>query len=157
MFKVNNKNPRTRCKICSKLIIKTPERCHWHRSGVVIVIFEPISPCSNVSIVNFEQVNTGWDRPEFGRAEGPIKNLIRNFIDISLNKVLRNIKYAIVPEIPLNVAPYSIKSCARNCNIIKHKTDDQGFRKDIKTTRKRNLPQEDLPTFQCDLLCLVTF
>ena len=26
MFKINNKNTRTRCEICSKLTIKTPER-----------------------------------------------------------------------------------------------------------------------------------
>ena len=29
MFKVNNRNASTRCGICSKLTIKTPERCHW--------------------------------------------------------------------------------------------------------------------------------
>ena len=28
MFKVNNRNTRTRCEICSKLTIKTPERRH---------------------------------------------------------------------------------------------------------------------------------
>ena len=28
LFKVNNKNTRTRCEICSKLTIKTPERRH---------------------------------------------------------------------------------------------------------------------------------
>ena len=28
LFKVNNRNTRTRCEICSKLTIKTPERCH---------------------------------------------------------------------------------------------------------------------------------
>ena len=28
MFKVNNRNTRTRCEICSKLIIKKPERRH---------------------------------------------------------------------------------------------------------------------------------
>ena len=39
MFKVNNRNTRTRCEICSKLTI---------------------TPCSSVSIVNFEQVNAGW-------------------------------------------------------------------------------------------------
>ena len=44
MFKVNNRNPRTRCEICSKLTIKTPERRQWRRSGVVIVNFERISP-----------------------------------------------------------------------------------------------------------------
>ena len=38
-FKVNNRNNRSRCEICSKLTIRTPY--------------------SNVSIVNFEQVSTG--------------------------------------------------------------------------------------------------
>ena len=43
MFKVNNRNTRTRCEICSKLTIKTPERWQWRRSGVFIVNFEHIS------------------------------------------------------------------------------------------------------------------
>ena len=61
MFKVNNRNTRKRCEICSKLTIKTPERRHhWHRSGVFIVNFEHISHCSSVSIVNFEQANADW-------------------------------------------------------------------------------------------------
>ena len=30
MFKVNKRNTRTRCEICSKLTIKTLERCQWH-------------------------------------------------------------------------------------------------------------------------------
>ena len=29
LFKVNNRNTRTRCEICSKLTIKTPERRQW--------------------------------------------------------------------------------------------------------------------------------
>ena len=29
MFKFNNRNTRTRCEICLKLNIKTPERRHW--------------------------------------------------------------------------------------------------------------------------------
>ena len=29
MFKVNNRNTITRCEICSKLTIKTPERRQW--------------------------------------------------------------------------------------------------------------------------------
>ena len=48
LLKVNNRNTRTKCEICSKLTIKTPERRLW-----------PI-PCSSVSIVNFEKVNAGW-------------------------------------------------------------------------------------------------
>ena len=43
MFKVNNRNTRKRCEICSKLTIKTPEWRHWRRSGVFIVNFEHIS------------------------------------------------------------------------------------------------------------------
>ena len=43
MFKVNNRNSRTRCEICSKLTIKTLERHHWRRSGVFIVNFKHLS------------------------------------------------------------------------------------------------------------------
>ena len=42
-FKVNNRNTKTRCEICSKLIIKTPQRCHWRRSSVYFVNFEHVS------------------------------------------------------------------------------------------------------------------
>ena len=43
LLKVNNRNIRTRCEICSKLTIKTPERRHWRLSGVFIVNFKHIS------------------------------------------------------------------------------------------------------------------
>ena len=43
LFKVNNKNTRKMCETCSKLTIKTPERCQWRRSVVFIVKFEHIS------------------------------------------------------------------------------------------------------------------
>ena len=46
IFKVNIRNTRTSCEICSKLTIKTPEWRYWRRSGVFIV--------------NFEQVNASW-------------------------------------------------------------------------------------------------
>ena len=39
MFKVNSRNTRTRCEICSKLTIKTPDRRH----GFFIVNFEYVS------------------------------------------------------------------------------------------------------------------
>ena len=42
MFKVSHRNTRTRCEICPKLTIETPERRHWRRSGVLIVNFEHI-------------------------------------------------------------------------------------------------------------------
>ena len=47
MFKVNNRNTRTWCEICSKLTIKIPE------------LWAYFTPCPSVSIVNFEQVNAG--------------------------------------------------------------------------------------------------
>ena len=62
MFKVNNRNTRTRCEICSKLTIKTPERREWRRSAVFIVKFEHISHLVLVDFfVKFEQVNAHRD------------------------------------------------------------------------------------------------
>ena len=51
MFKVKNRNTITRCEIDSKLTIKTPE------------LWTYLTPCSGVSIVNFEHVNADWDIP----------------------------------------------------------------------------------------------
>ena len=55
MFKVNNRNTRTRCERCTKLIIKTPERRHWrlYCCGLFSLWY--------VSIVNFGQVNADWE------------------------------------------------------------------------------------------------
>ena len=50
MFKFNNRNTRTRCEICSKLTMKTRER----RNAL------HFTPCSSVTIVNFDQVSVGW-------------------------------------------------------------------------------------------------
>ena len=52
-------NTKTTDEICSKLIIKTQERCH--RSGVFIANFEQISHIRLVFIVKFEQINTSWE------------------------------------------------------------------------------------------------
>ena len=42
MFKVNNRNTRTKCEICSKLTIKAPKQSHWRHSDGFIVNFEHI-------------------------------------------------------------------------------------------------------------------
>ena len=42
LLRVNNRNTRTRCEVCSKLTTKTPEWRQWRRSGVFIVNFEHI-------------------------------------------------------------------------------------------------------------------
>ena len=57
ILKVNNRNTRKRCEICSKLTIKTPD--------AFIVNFEHIvhlvSIVHRVSIVKSEQVSSGWE------------------------------------------------------------------------------------------------
>ena len=40
LFKVNNGNARTMCKICLNLIIKTQKRCAWYSSFAFIANFE---------------------------------------------------------------------------------------------------------------------
>ena len=54
LLKVNNRNSRTRCGICSELTIKTLERRQWRQ------LWTYFTPCSSVSIVNFEHVIAGW-------------------------------------------------------------------------------------------------
>ena len=43
LIKVNNRNTKTRCEICSKFTRKTPERGQLRRSGVFVANFEHIS------------------------------------------------------------------------------------------------------------------
>ena len=43
LLKVNNRNTRRRCEICSKLTVKTQEQSQWRRFCVFIVNFEHIS------------------------------------------------------------------------------------------------------------------
>ena len=60
LFKANNGNTRTMYKICLKLTIKTPDRCHWCSPGVFIIIFGYTSQIILVFLfVHFEKVNAG--------------------------------------------------------------------------------------------------
>ena len=43
LFKVNNRNAGKRCKICSKLTVKTLYQGYWRHSGAFIVNLEHIS------------------------------------------------------------------------------------------------------------------
>ena len=61
MVKVNNRNTLTRSEICSKLTIKTPERRFF-------------TPYSSVFIVNFEQINAGWDDVNGFKSTGPVSS-----------------------------------------------------------------------------------
>ena len=59
LFKVNNRNTRTMCEICSKLIIKAKEQCQSFRC-FYYQLWTYFTPCSSVCIVSFEHVIAGW-------------------------------------------------------------------------------------------------
>ena len=71
MFKVNNENTRTMCKICWKLIMKKSERRQWLCSGIFIVNFDRFYTlfwCFHIlhlvlvfPLFDSEQVNAGWE------------------------------------------------------------------------------------------------
>ena len=48
-------NTRLRCEICSKLTIKTAERRHWCRSGVIIVNFEHTTSFVIILLLTFNK------------------------------------------------------------------------------------------------------
>ena len=54
MFKVNNRNTKARCEIMFKVNKNTS-------TMPLIVLVSYLTPCSRVSIVNFEQVDPDWD------------------------------------------------------------------------------------------------
>ena len=56
IFKVNNRSTRKRCEICSKLTIKTPERCF----DAFIVNLSHISHLTIVFLALFTVVSFGW-------------------------------------------------------------------------------------------------
>ena len=61
MFKVNNRNTRTRSEICLKLTLKTPEQRYF-------------TSYSSVLIVNFEQINAGWEDVNVFKSTGPVSS-----------------------------------------------------------------------------------
>ena len=83
MFKVNNRNTRTKCEICSKLTIKVPERHQASFWCLYCWLWTYFTPYSSVSTVNFEQVNAGWDHLRQGLIYAIISLIIEKyFIEI---------------------------------------------------------------------------
>ena len=78
LFKVNNRNIRKMCKICSKLIIKTTDQYDWRHSGIFIINLEQTNYtyCSGISNVDFEQVNPGLRSHRKGSMWLPSSNRI---------------------------------------------------------------------------------
>ena len=61
LLQVNNRNTRTKYEICSKLTIKTPEWCQASFWYLCCELWTNFTPCSSVSVVNFEHVIAGLD------------------------------------------------------------------------------------------------
>ena len=58
LFKFSNWNTRIRCENCSRLRMKTLERCQWRRPSVFIVNCEHIP--NFLLIIDFEQGKVCW-------------------------------------------------------------------------------------------------
>ena len=96
LLKVNNRNTRKRCEICSKLTIKPPERRQWLHSGVFIVKFEHVSHLLLVNMWMFvtgksEQVNVRWDvKSALSIKEDSVigaKGFVRKRLPLELQKI----------------------------------------------------------------------
>ena len=62
LFKVNNGNTRTVCEICSKITIKTPlTTLLMSLWCLYLYLWADLTHWSGVSIVDFEQINAGWE------------------------------------------------------------------------------------------------
>ena len=55
---ITMETPKTKFKICSKLIIKTPEWRQWRVRLSLLLTLKNFLYCSGVPIVDFEQINT---------------------------------------------------------------------------------------------------
>ena len=82
LFKINERNPRTKQQICPKLTMQITVRRQWSCSDVFFNNFEHISHLAKVSLVNFEQVNAGWQ---------PILSLMLYFDTLKLAENLMNV------------------------------------------------------------------
>ena len=60
LFKFNSGNTRTMCKICSKLTIKTLERCHGRHSGLLLLTSKGFHSLFFYFHCEFEKVNASW-------------------------------------------------------------------------------------------------
>ena len=72
-LKVNIRNRWTRCEICQKLTITTPEHYQlilfWYPHCWV---WSGFRPSCNVSIVDFEHIKSGWDQYDTPQCETTI-------------------------------------------------------------------------------------
>ena len=86
MFKVKNRNTRTRYKTCSKLTIKTPEWYHWRRSGILNGIKVQVLFGKNIEKKHLHRHDKNYYY--FCKSNIPVTNSVvgsRNMIKVSKN------------------------------------------------------------------------
>ena len=62
MFKVSNRNTRTRFEICSKLTINTPERRQWFDSKPIPYSIRNLRVLKN--LMNLSTINSKYERKD---------------------------------------------------------------------------------------------
>ena len=65
LFKFNKGNTGTMCEMCSELMMKTPERRHWHCFDVFILTLNGFHTLIKSLYWYFEQLNTGWVKADY--------------------------------------------------------------------------------------------
>ena len=90
LFKVNNRNTRKRCKICSNLPKKWPEQCNWRYSDVFIFNFDhrPTDPLTTYHSTN--DLPTGYHKLTL-KQRPDSKHIL-------YSKVLENFRYHLFSE-----------------------------------------------------------
>ena len=73
------------CETCSELIIKIPERRHWRRA-VVSLLLSRFHILLWFSIVDFKQVNVGMVIPKI--PQKCCENFLENFVAILQGRIL---------------------------------------------------------------------
>ena len=87
MLKVRNRSTRTRCEICSKLIIKTSGRCHWVHSGVFIFNSEYVSHLilvsrkANLELLNIAKSHVTEYKFQIGKYKNHLSNICKSFAE----------------------------------------------------------------------------
>ena len=79
-FKINNRNIRKRCGICSTLTIKTPEQRNVIDAVLVFLLltFYLFNTFPGVSTVDFDQVNVCWVVLTEFQDHGKVKNTLQH-------------------------------------------------------------------------------
>ena len=132
LLKVNNRNTRTRCEICSKLTIKTLEWRHWRLSGVFIVNFEHIS---HLALLFLKLTLSWWMPPAMSQwdSSGFLSTVLESFRHTWTYLTITNQKASFL-NLSLNLKIKWFVSCF--INLANKRKSDLGLQKPTTTKDK---------------------